>query len=146
MEMLRRVRGSLGALDGAFSTALIEPTPSSSAPPTVLPDIISRRRERCSQALERAVRDHGGRIAAAVDATGTALDESAQTTIQQSVMDLRDLLRLQDVHVVYMRPGATDTDLQTALLELGVIRPPAPAPRAPPPATRRRRRAGVYAV
>ena len=85
------------------------------------------------------------RIAAAVAATGTALDESALATIQQNVTDLRDLLRLRDVHVVYMRTGATNADLHTGLLELGV-RPPEPAPVAPPLATRRRRTAGTRTV
>jgi hypothetical protein len=141
-EVLRSARVSFDALRGTFSMASKEPT----SPPTVIPDIIALRPERCGHDLQRVVRDQVGRIAAAVAATGIALDESALATIQQNVTDLRDLLRHRDVHVVYLRSGATDAELQTALLELRVSRPPELAPVAPPSATRRRRLAGAPAV
>ena len=70
-------------------------------------------------------------------------ERSALQTAREVVGELQGLLKLREVRVVTMHHGATDHELQTAVLELGAIRPPEPEQEPEPTRRTRRRRAAA---
>lgn len=142
-NILTSTRVSFDALRGAFTTVPSDPRAVVDTP-IVVPDIVTLFQSRLKHEDGETIRSHVEAVIASAEVAGQPLDAAAVLMAQENIRDLRELLCHREVREVYLRAGASDDEVHAVLLELGVIRPPAPVSAqltAQVPARKTRRRA-----
>ena len=136
-DMLESTRVAFDAVEGTFM-----PTPTfdydADAPPTAVFDISEMMPANSYSGADERVAFHLAGIQGAASAASIPLDDAAMAAARQNLGDLYNLLKSREVRVVTMRQGASDEEVQAALLELGAIRAREPTLLKPPRRARRR--------